>query len=77
MNGRTMRRHHLRRQQEEGRALAEDWFGGDSSRADAVLLTLPYSTIPDWTSVRDVLDAIVAHVDRDALTKALDERESR
>ena len=77
MNGRTRRRQHLRRVQEEGRALADEWFGGDGDKADAVLLALPCSTMPDWSDVRDVIDAIVTHVDRDALTKALTERGSR
>lgn len=38
--------------------IADLWFDGDVDRADAVLDTMPYSTIPDWSDVDRAARAI-------------------
>lgn len=39
-------------------AVADDWFGGDTDWADAVLSAMPYSVITGWASVEAVLTAV-------------------
>lgn len=43
-----------RRWAQDCQTVADEWFGGDTSRAEEALDALPYSTIPYWTD----LDAI-------------------
>lgn len=43
-----------RRWAQDRKTVAEEWFGGDESRAEVALEALPYSRIPDWCDVDDV-----------------------
>lgn len=51
---RALRREWARRRKE----VADTWFDGDEDRADEVLDSLPYSTIPEWDDVDRVMRAL-------------------
>lgn len=51
---RALRREWTRRRKE----VADTWFDGDEDRADEVLGSLPYSTIPGWQDVDHVMQTI-------------------
>lgn len=38
--------------------VANLWFDGDTVRADDVFGALPYSSIPSWTDVEAVMEAL-------------------
>lgn len=44
--------------EENRRRVADRWFGGDTDHAENVLDALPYSEIPDWSSLDTVMRAI-------------------
>ena len=46
----------------ERTAFADDYCGGDTGAADAILDALPYSDIPDWGDARRAVEAIHANV---------------
>lgn len=53
-----MSRHEAQQWVEEQQAIADKWFDGDTQKAMDVLDALPYSTIPEWFHVDDVMKAI-------------------
>ena len=40
------------------REVVDRWFGGDEERAKAVLAALPYSSIPDYYDLGEVMEAL-------------------
>lgn len=45
--------------------VADRWFRGDTDLAEAAFDALPYSEIPDWSSLDMVMEAINQSGDRD------------
>lgn len=41
--------------EQQRKAVADKWFGGDEDRAEAVMDALPYSDIPRWADVEAVM----------------------
>lgn len=44
--------------QQQRQDVADLYFDGDTDKADAVLESLPYSSIPDWRDVVSVLETL-------------------
>lgn len=38
--------------------IAEEWFGGNEQHAQDALDALPFSTIPGWADLDDVMDTL-------------------